>query len=235
MSCDGAGTRARRRRRGSTGRGCASGWCGRGGTRTSSIAWPRASAEAWPRLGVDPGDVVDETVPGSFELPMGARILAASGRVDAVICLGCVIRGETSHYELVAGEAAAGIQQVQLDHRRAGGLRDPHHRGRGAGAGPLRGPGRPQRGRGRRGRGGRDGPPRGRATPRLTDRQIAATVSAPIAPGGPVAPSHHHHRRRRRRCARWPPAAPTTTPSDRHHDGAEPRPRPWRRSRCRSS
>ncbi|MGK2948132.1 MAG: 6,7-dimethyl-8-ribityllumazine synthase [Acidimicrobiales bacterium] len=65
-------------------------------------------------LGVDPADVVDVTVPGSFELPMGARILAASGSVDAVICLGCVIRGETSHYELVAGEAAAGIQQVQL-------------------------------------------------------------------------------------------------------------------------
>lgn len=66
-------------------------------------------------LGVSPADVVDVTVPGSFELPMGARILATSGRVDAVICLGCVIRGETSHYELVAGEAAAGIQQVQLD------------------------------------------------------------------------------------------------------------------------
>ena len=65
-------------------------------------------------LGVDPADVVDITVPGSFELPMGARILAASGRVDAVICLGSVIRGETSHYDLVAGEAAAGIQQVQL-------------------------------------------------------------------------------------------------------------------------
>lgn len=65
-------------------------------------------------LGVDPADVVDVTVPGSFELPMGARILAASGRVDAVICLGSVIRGETTHYELVAGEAAAGIQQVQL-------------------------------------------------------------------------------------------------------------------------
>ena len=65
-------------------------------------------------LGVDPHDVLDITVPGSFELPMGARILAASGQVDAVICLGCVIRGETSHYELVAGEAAAGIQQVQL-------------------------------------------------------------------------------------------------------------------------
>jgi 6,7-dimethyl-8-ribityllumazine synthase len=65
-------------------------------------------------LGVDPGDVVDVTVPGSFELPMGARILAASGEVDAVICLGTVIRGETTHYELVAGESAAGIQQVQL-------------------------------------------------------------------------------------------------------------------------
>ncbi len=66
------------------------------------------------QLGVAASDVVDETVPGSFELPMGAHLLAASGRVDAVICLGSVIRGETSHYELVAGEAAAGIQQVQL-------------------------------------------------------------------------------------------------------------------------
>jgi len=65
-------------------------------------------------LGVDPADVVDATVPGSFELPMGARILATSGEVDAVICLGAVIRGETTHYELVAGESAAGIQQVQL-------------------------------------------------------------------------------------------------------------------------
>jgi 6,7-dimethyl-8-ribityllumazine synthase len=65
-------------------------------------------------LGVADGDVVDISVPGSFELPMGARILAASGAVDAVICLGSVIRGETSHYDLVAGEAAAGIQQVQL-------------------------------------------------------------------------------------------------------------------------
>lgn len=65
-------------------------------------------------LGVADGDVVDVSVPGSFELPMGARILATSGEVDAVICLGSVIRGETTHYELVAGESAAGIQQVQL-------------------------------------------------------------------------------------------------------------------------
>lgn len=65
-------------------------------------------------LGVADGDITEEAVPGSFELPMGARILATSGVIDAVICLGCVIRGETSHYDLVAGEAAAGIQQVQL-------------------------------------------------------------------------------------------------------------------------
>ena len=65
-------------------------------------------------LGVDDVDVVEETVPGSFELPMGARILATSGRVDSVICLGCVIRGETTHYEIVAEGAADGIQQVQL-------------------------------------------------------------------------------------------------------------------------
>jgi 6,7-dimethyl-8-ribityllumazine synthase len=65
-------------------------------------------------LGVAERDVVDITVPGSFELPMGARILATSGEVDAVICLGSVIRGETTHYELVAGESAAGIQHVQL-------------------------------------------------------------------------------------------------------------------------
>ncbi len=65
-------------------------------------------------LGVRAEDVVDVVVPGSFELPMGARILAASGKVDAVICLGSVIRGETSHYELVASQAAAGIQEVQL-------------------------------------------------------------------------------------------------------------------------
>jgi 6,7-dimethyl-8-ribityllumazine synthase len=65
-------------------------------------------------LGVADADVVEITVPGSFELPMGARILASSGSVDAVICLGSVIRGETSHYDLVAGESAAGIQHVQL-------------------------------------------------------------------------------------------------------------------------
>jgi 6,7-dimethyl-8-ribityllumazine synthase len=64
--------------------------------------------------GVLEPDVVEVSVPGSFEIPFGARALAASGRVDAVVCVGAVIRGETTHYDIVAGECAAGIQQVQL-------------------------------------------------------------------------------------------------------------------------
>jgi 6,7-dimethyl-8-ribityllumazine synthase len=65
--------------------------------------------------GVASGDVEVVWVPGSFELPVTAKALAASGRFDAVICLGSVIRGDTSHYELVAGECARGIQSVALE------------------------------------------------------------------------------------------------------------------------
>ena len=54
-------------------------------------------------------------VPGSFELPLVAKRLAASGRYAAVICLGAVIRGETAHFEHVAGQAAAGIARAAYD------------------------------------------------------------------------------------------------------------------------
>ena len=54
-------------------------------------------------------------VPGAFELPLIAAYAARSGRFDAVVCLGAVIRGETDHYDYVCGEAARGIQQVQLE------------------------------------------------------------------------------------------------------------------------
>lgn len=53
-------------------------------------------------------------VPGAWELPLTARKLADSGRFDAIVCLGCVIRGQTPHSEHVAGEAAKGIAQVAL-------------------------------------------------------------------------------------------------------------------------
>ena len=54
------------------------------------------------------------SVPGSFEIPVAARALADAGRVDAVICLGCVIKGETAHFEHVAEAAARGILDVAL-------------------------------------------------------------------------------------------------------------------------
>jgi 6,7-dimethyl-8-ribityllumazine synthase len=63
--------------------------------------------------GVQDPDVL--WVPGSLELPVTALALAEKGNHDAIVCLGCVIRGETYHFELVAGQAAAGIMQVQLD------------------------------------------------------------------------------------------------------------------------
>ena len=59
-------------------------------------------------------NVESSSVPGAFELPFAAKHAAQSGRFDAVICLGAVIRGETDHYEYVCTEAARGIQDVQL-------------------------------------------------------------------------------------------------------------------------
>jgi 6,7-dimethyl-8-ribityllumazine synthase len=59
-------------------------------------------------------DVDEFDVPGAYELPMVAKLAAESGRYAAVVCLGAVIRGETSHYDIVCGESARGIQDVQL-------------------------------------------------------------------------------------------------------------------------
>lgn len=67
------------------------------------------------RNGVAEADRAVVWVPGAFELPLAALVLARTGRYEAIICLGAVIRGETSHYDFVAGECAAGIQRVQLE------------------------------------------------------------------------------------------------------------------------
>lgn len=64
--------------------------------------------------GVREDDVVVVWVPGAFEIPMAAKALALTGRYDAVVTLGAVIRGETAHFEFVAGECARGIQDAQL-------------------------------------------------------------------------------------------------------------------------
>lgn len=63
-------------------------------------------------LGVPDWGLEVVRVPGAFELPMAAEELAATGRYDAIVCAGCVIRGETAHFDYVAGESARGIAEV---------------------------------------------------------------------------------------------------------------------------
>ena len=69
------------------------------------------------RLDVDTRDVTQVTVPGALEIPIALKAMAESGDYDALVALGCVIRGETYHFELVANESAAGVSRVALDHR----------------------------------------------------------------------------------------------------------------------
>jgi 6,7-dimethyl-8-ribityllumazine synthase len=64
------------------------------------------------QLGVTETEIVE--VPGAFEIPFAARTLAVSGRVDAIVAIGAVIRGETTHYDLVSEECARGLQDVQI-------------------------------------------------------------------------------------------------------------------------
>ena len=68
------------------------------------------------RLDVDTGDVKHVTVPGALEVPVALKAMAESGEFDALIALGCIIRGETYHFELVANESGAGVSRVALDH-----------------------------------------------------------------------------------------------------------------------
>jgi 6,7-dimethyl-8-ribityllumazine synthase len=70
--------------------------------------------DALVEAGTDRRDVTVAWAPGAFELPLVAQALAQAGQVDAVLCFGAVIRGDTSHYDFVAGECASGIQEVQL-------------------------------------------------------------------------------------------------------------------------
>jgi 6,7-dimethyl-8-ribityllumazine synthase len=73
------------------------------------------ATEAFVEAGVGAASIHTYEVPGAFELPYAAKLCAESGRFDGVACLGVVIRGETDHYDFVCGEAAGGIQRVQLD------------------------------------------------------------------------------------------------------------------------
>lgn len=68
-------------------------------------------------LGVSARDIKHVSVPGALEVPVALKALAESGDFDALVALGCVIRGETYHFELVANESGAGVTRVALDHR----------------------------------------------------------------------------------------------------------------------
>ena len=75
----------------------------------------KGATAAWLERGGPAEDLLVARVPGAFELPVAARRLALSGRYDAVVALGCVIRGDTPHFEHVAGECARGLQLTSLE------------------------------------------------------------------------------------------------------------------------
>jgi 6,7-dimethyl-8-ribityllumazine synthase len=79
-----------------------------------SLRLLNGALDALDEAGTERVDVTVAWAPGAFELPLVARAFASTGTVDAVLCFGAVVRGETGHYEFVAGECASGIQQVQL-------------------------------------------------------------------------------------------------------------------------
>ena len=75
-----------------------------------------ACLQEFERLEVDAGDIRHVTVPGALEIPVALKVMADSGDYDALVAIGCVIRGETYHFELVANESGAGVMRVALDH-----------------------------------------------------------------------------------------------------------------------
>ena len=68
------------------------------------------------RLDVNESDIKYVTVPGALEVPIALKAMAESGDFDALVALGCIIRGETYHFELVSNESGAGVTRVALDH-----------------------------------------------------------------------------------------------------------------------
>lgn len=79
-------------------------------------ALAQACVEELLALGVDEEDITRITVPGALEIPLTLARLADVGEFDALIALGCVIRGETYHFEVVANESARGVARVALDY-----------------------------------------------------------------------------------------------------------------------
>ena len=81
-----------------------------------TLALEAACRAALHEMGAAEEDITTETVPGALEVPLALQGLAESARFDALVALGCIIRGETYHFELVAHESGAGVTRVGLDH-----------------------------------------------------------------------------------------------------------------------
>jgi 6,7-dimethyl-8-ribityllumazine synthase len=75
----------------------------------------RGALDALERAGATEKQIEIVRVPGSFEIPIAAKKLGQTGRADAVIAVGCILRGETSHFEYIASEVARGVQLAQMD------------------------------------------------------------------------------------------------------------------------
>jgi 6,7-dimethyl-8-ribityllumazine synthase len=87
-------------------------------SRFNSFITDRLMAGAVDSLeaaGAEAENILAVHVPGSFEIPLVAKKLAAAGQADAVIAIGCILRGETAHFDYVASEVARGVQLAQLD------------------------------------------------------------------------------------------------------------------------
>jgi 6,7-dimethyl-8-ribityllumazine synthase len=87
-------------------------------SRFNSFITERLSSsalDALERAGASSKDVDEVSVPGAFELPLASKKLAATRRYDALIAIGCILRGETAHYDYVCSETARGLQLAQMD------------------------------------------------------------------------------------------------------------------------
>lgn len=86
-------------------------------TNPIGVEMVKACTDRLVKLGVNDNDITLATVPGALEVPLVLQSMARSGKFDALVAIGVVIRGETYHFELVSNEAAAGVSRISLEHQ----------------------------------------------------------------------------------------------------------------------
>lgn len=86
-------------------------------TNPIGVELVKACTDRLVKLGVNDNDITLATVPGALEVPLVLQSMVRSGKFDALVAIGVVIRGETYHFELVSNEAAAGVSRISLEHQ----------------------------------------------------------------------------------------------------------------------